>query len=161
MTTEIRFVHYIRIAYGKKQVQRYQNYFVNEPKVDYENGVNVHYYFAPFQVQGSVSNLNGDNSQIRILFPTTEYALSLVEEADGNRKTQLTLRTFNVTAAGALSLDPISTEFCIGLGASFSEDTIELRFNTAIDSVASNFPARRLNQDNVGYLPLDSALSLR
>jgi hypothetical protein len=40
-------------------------------------------------------------------------------------------------------------------------DTVELRFNTAADSVASNFPAQRLNQQNVGILPLDSALSLR
>ena len=153
MTTEIRFAHYIKITDSKGGDHRYQNYFVNEIKDGHS--------FAPFQVQGTVSNLNGDNSQVRLLFPTTEYALSLVEAADGNRKSQLVLSIYNVTAANQRSRDPLSTEFCIGLGASFSEDTIELRFNTAIDSVATNFPARRLNQDNVGYLPLDSALSLR
>ena len=153
MTTEIRFVHYITITIADNKEHKFQNYFVNETKLGHD--------FAPFQVQGSVANLNGDNSQIQILFPTTEYALSLVEEADGNRKSQLAIATYNVLPSGERSDTPISTEFCIGLGASFSEDTIELRFNTAIDSVASNFPARRFNQDNVGYLPLDSALSLR
>jgi hypothetical protein len=152
MTTEIRFAHYIKISTTKGEY-RYQNYFVKQTADGHE--------FAPFQVQGSVANLNGDNSQIQLLFPTTEYALALVEEGDGNRRSRLILSTFNVTSGGDRDRDPISTEFYIGLGASFSEDTIELRFNTAIDSVGSNFPARRLNQDNVGYLPLDSALSLR
>lgn len=153
MTTEIRFVHYITITPAKGEPHKYQNYFVNQT---------VHgHSFAPFQVEGTVANLNGDNAQIRLLFPTTDYALSLVDLGDGNRKSRLTLFTFNVTDEGNRSADPISTENYIGLGASFSEDTIELRFNTAIDSVATNFPARRFNQDNVGYLPLDSALSLR
>ena len=111
-------------------------------------------------MQGTVSNLNGDNSQIQVLFPTTEYALRLVESADGNRNSRLTLRL----------IPSMKTETCQQFFVardlswpwrSFSEDTIELRFNTAADSVASNFPARRLTQDNVGFLPLDSALSLR
>lgn len=152
MTNEIRLAHFIQIT-TTKNTYNYQNYFVQQNKNGYD--------FAPFQVQGTVANLNGDNSQITLLFPTTDYALSLVQLGDGNRKSQLVLSTFNVTSSGELSSDPISTEFYIGLGASFSEDTIELRFNTAVDSVAANFPARRFNQDNVGYLPLDSALSLR
>ena len=151
MTTEIRFAHYIKITTTKKDY-RYQNYFVKQTADGHE--------FAPFQVQGSVANLNGDNAQIQLLFPTTEYALALVEEGDGNRQSRPIVSTFNVTS-GEVRGDLISTEFYIGLGASFSEDTIELRFNTAIDSVATNFPARRFTQDNVGYLPLDSALSLR
>ena len=152
MTFQIRLAHFIEITTAK-DTYRYQNYFVQQVKLSHE--------FAPFQVQGTVANLNGDNSQISILFPTTDYALSLVELGDGNRKSQLKLSTYKVTTADELSADPLSTEFYIGLGASLSEDSIELRFNTAIDSVAANFPARRFNAKNVGFLPLDSTLSLR
>ena len=108
-----------------------------------------------------MSNLNGDNVQIQVLFPTTREAVQLVEAANGNKKTRLTLSTFEVLGGGNLPADAMSVESFIGIGASFSEDTIELRFNTAADSVAANFPARRLNESNVGFLPLDSALSLR
>ena len=122
----------------------------------------LEYKFAPFQVQGSVSSLNGDNFQIQVLFPATEYAIRLVEEGNGNRKSSLSLYTRTVPegSTGTVS-DAGPTEQYIGLGASFSADTIELRFNTAADSVASNFPAQQLNEENVGILPLDSALSLR
>ena len=125
-----------------------QNYFPAAPD------------FAPFQVQGSVSSLGGDNSQIQILFPTTDYAIALVESGNGNRRSQLILTT-NFVSAGHVVEGLISQEFYIGLGATFSENTIELRFNTAVDAVGSNFPAQQLNEDNVGILPLDSALSLR
>ena len=153
MTTEIRIVQFFDLTDAAGTRHRFQNYFVGQTKNSST--------FAPFQVQGTVSNLSGDNSQIQVLFPTTEYAIRLVESGQGNRNSRLTLTTYSVTAAGELSKNFLSQEIYIGLGASFSEDTIELRFNTAADSVASNFPARRLNQDNVGYLPLDSALSLR
>ena len=153
MTTEVRFVHYIKITDKYRNEYRYQNYFISKEQV---HG----HLFVPFQVQGNVANLGGDNAQIQLLFPANQTSLALVEKGDGNRQSRLILSTFNVTPGGVRG-NLISTEFYIGLGASFSEDTIELRFNTAIDSVATNFPARRLTQDNVGYLPLDSALSLR
>ena len=157
MTTQIRIVQLFRLVASSGAIFRFQNYFFRTSKsVGSES-----YSFAPFQVQGTVSNLNGDNSQIQVLFPTTEYALRLVESADGNRNSRLTLTAYTVNEDGDLANNFLSQEIYLGLGASFSEDTIELRFNTAADSVASNFPARRLTQDNVGFLPLDSALSLR
>ena len=155
MTAEIRIVQffYLTLRDSTSVDYAFQNYFV---------GQTINFApFAPFQVQGGVSNLNGDNVQIQVLFPATEYAIKLVEAAGGNRKTRLTLVTNQAFENGTVSNEPLSVENYIGIGAGFSEDTIELRFNTAADSVASNFPARRLNQDNVGFLPLDSALSLR
>jgi hypothetical protein len=158
MTNEIRLVQFFKLETATGTKHRFQNYFVQQ-KITFASQT---YKFAPFQVQGSVSSLNGDNSQIQILFPATEYAIRLVEEGSGNRKSALTLYTRSVPrdSTGAVSSSG-PTEQYIGLGASFSADTIELRFNTAADSVASNFPAQRLNQENVGILPLDSALSLR
>ena len=162
MTTEIRIVQTFKLTTAKNEdgettEHRFQNYFVRTTKLF----ATEKYRFAPFQVQGTVSNLNGDNSQIQVLFPTTEVAIRLVEAGQGNRNSRLELKTYSVSASGTVSSNPISQETYIGLGATFSEDTVELRFNTAADSVASNFPARRLTQDNVGFLPLDSALSLR
>jgi len=150
MTNEIRIMQkmFLTPANQTTAIVR-QNYFVD--RVD----------FAPFQVQGSVSTLGGDNSQIQLLFPTTEFAIALVESGEGNRKSQLILKTFFLTADELVPSNPSSQEVYVGIGASFSEDTIELRFNTAVDAVASNFPAQRLNEENVGILPLDSALSLR
>jgi len=159
VTNEIRLVQFFELEDADGKKYRFQNYFVGDDKSNVP-GLTGEYEFAPFQVQGSVSSLNGDNSQIQVLFPAIDYAIRLVEKASGNRRSRLTLTTRTVTAAGAIS-DSGPQEIYIGLGASFSEDTIELRFNTAADSVASNFPARRLGEDNVGFLPLDSALSLR
>lgn len=158
MTNEIRLVQFFNLETATGTRHRFQNYFVQQ-NITFASQT---YRFAPFQVQGSVSSLNGDNSQIQILFPATEYAIRLVEEGSGNRKSALTLYTRSVprNSTGVVSSSG-PTEQYIGLGASFSADTIELRFNTAADSVASNFPAQRLNQENVGILPLDSALSLR
>lgn len=156
MSGSIRIVQFFDLEDSDGKPHRYQNYFVGQSK----NFDSKTFEFAPFQVQGGVSNLNGDNIQIQVLFPATAYAIKLVESAEGNRKSLLTLSTRTVTEAGKISGNgPL--EIFIGLGASISEDTIELRFNTAADSVATNFPAQQLNEENVGFLPLDSALTLR
>ena len=169
MTNEIRLAQFFKITtarwwdntegeFKSGKTRRYQNYFVRQT-ITFGG---EEYEFAPFQVQGSVSSLNGDNSQIQVLFPATEYAIKLVEEGSGNRKSSLSLYTRTVPegSTGTVS-DAGPIEHYIGLGAGFSADTIELRFNTAVDSVASNFPAQRLSEENVGILPLDSTLSLR
>ena len=156
MTNEIRLVQFFELTDAKGLPYLFQNYFVNESK----SKGNKSFDFALFQVAGGISSIGGDNSQIQILFPATDYAIALVELSNGNRKSQLELTTKVVNAAGTVT-SLMAQEFYIGLGAAFSESTIELRFNTAVDAVGSNFPAQQLNEDNVGILPLDSALSLR
>ena len=156
MTNEIRLVQFFELTDAKGLPYLFQNYFVNESKLK----GNKSFDFAPFQVAGGISSIGGDNSQIQILFPATDYAIALVELSNGNRKSQLELTTKVVNAVGTVT-SLMAQEFYIGLGAAFSESTIELRFNTAVDAVGSNFPAQQLNEDNVGILPLDSALSLR
>lgn len=164
MTQEIRIVQFFDLIIDddedntdeEKRHRRYQNYFVNESKTF---GA-ASFAFAPFRVDGSVSSLNGDNDQITILFPAIEYAVRLVEAGKGNRKSLLFLDTRFVNQSGGIS-DNGPREIFVGLGASFSADTIELRFSSALDAVASNFPANSLTNKNVGILPLESALSLR
>jgi hypothetical protein len=53
------------------------------------------------------------------------------------------------------------TENYVGIGATFSDTTIELRFKSAMDSVNANFPAQSFTRKSVGILPLNSDISLR
>lgn len=156
MTNEIRLVQFFDLLTDNGNPHRYQNYFVGSEQTFGGKS----FAFGPFQVNGSVSSLNGDNDQLTVLFPATEYAVRLVEEGEGNRKSLLTLDTRFVNQSGGVSNNG-PREIFVGLGASFSTDTIELRFSSALDAVASNFPANSLTSKNVGILPLESALSLR
>ncbi len=156
MTHELRIVQFFDLSTSNGKYHRFQNYYVNESK----SFGGESFSFAPFRADGAISSLNGDNGQLTVLFPATEYAVRLVEAGEGNRKSLLILDTRFVNQSGDFG-DTGPREILIGLGASFSVDTIELRFSSALDAVASNFPANALTERNVGILPLESALSLR
>ena len=81
MDTTIRVCQFFDIDTKNGPNRRYQNYFIGESK----SLGGQSYDFAPFQVQGGIANLNGDNEQIQVLFPATQYAIRLVEEGNGNR----------------------------------------------------------------------------
>lgn len=136
-------------------VHRYQNYFVNE-QVRWDGQL---YGFAPFRAEGTVANLNGDNALVQVLFPNIEIAIRLVEQGNGNRLSRLTLATAWLNENNAL-IKHYAERF-IGIGAAFSETTIELRFRSAMDSVGANFPARSLSRGLVGILPLNADLFLQ
>ena len=156
--TEIRLAQYFELTTGAntRPNHRYQNYFVGTSQL--LNG--VRYEFAPFRAEGSTANLNGDNSIVRVLFPAVEFAIRLVEQGDGNRLSRLTLTTQWLNAASAPSGITYSERY-VGIGASFSETTIELRYRTAMDSVGATFPARTLTRGLVGPLPLNAQLVLQ
>jgi len=156
MDSQIRICQFIKIEPSKGEDKYYQNYFIKETKTFKGKP----YSFAPFEAEGGVSSLNADNQQITIRLPASEYAIRLVEEGDGNRLSKLLLCTRFITAAGAIP-DTGPEEYYVGIGASFSDDTIELRFRSALDGVAGGFPARTLTEESVGILPLESSLSLR
>ena len=156
MTSEIRICNFFRLTTTAGKVHLFQNYFIGESKVF--NGET--YAFSPFQADGALASLNGDNQQLRVLFPSQEVAIRLVEEGDGNRLSVLALTTLWTNAAGALNGAQF-TDFFVGVGATFNEDTIELRFRSSMDSVGAGFPARTLTVNNVGILPLDASLSLQ
>ena len=161
--TEIRLAQYFYLvaftldANGirRKVRHRYQNFFVSEPRI--LDG--ARFDFAPFRAEGSTANLNGDNDMVRVLFPNVEFAIKLVEDGDGNRLSELTLTTQWPNAA----LAPSRTyqERYVGIGASYSDTTIELRYRTAMDSVGATFPARTLTRGLVGPLPLNADLVLQ
>lgn len=153
--SEIRLAQYFKLTASGGKTYRYQNYFVGQSS----SYLSELYTFAPFRAEGALASLNGDNETLRVLFPNIEVAVRLVEEADGNRLSELTLVTAWLNASEQV-INPLS-DYYIGIGASFSETTLELRFRSAIDSVGSQFPSRTLTRDNVGPLPLNSELYLR
>ena len=163
--TEIRLAQYFYLvaftldANGirRKVRHRYQNFFVSEPRI--LDG--ARFDFAPFRAEGSTANLNGDNDMVRVLFPNVEFAIKLVEDGDGNRLSELTLTTQWLTADLAPALGRTYRERYVGIGASYSDTTIELRYRTAMDSVGATFPARTLTRGLVGPLPLNADLVLQ
>jgi hypothetical protein len=163
--TEIRLAQYFDLTVANGVRHRYQNFFVPIKTADGKvsgqapplNG--QRFEFAPFRAEGSTANLNGDNALVRVLFPNEEFAIRLVEQGDGNRLSRLILTTQWLNAA----LAPSRTyeERYIGIGASYSDTTIELRYRTAMDSVGAQFPARTLSRQLVGPLPLNADLVLQ
>ena len=153
--TEIRIAQYFDLIDASGIRHRYQNYFVKQPK---SIGA-IRYEFAPFRAEGSTANLNGDSSIIRVLFPAEEFAIRLVEQGDGNRLSELTLTTQWLNALDAVVRS--YEERYVGIGASYSETTIELRYRTAMDSVGATFPSRTLTRSLVGPLPLNAQLVLQ
>ena len=152
--SEIRICNFFDLETTTGKRHYYQNYFIAESK----SLLGQPYAFAPFQADGALANLNGDNQQLRVLFPAQELVIRLVEEGDGNRLSVLRLTTAWVTAAGAISTT--FTDYFIGTGSTFSDTAVELRFRSSMDSVGANFPARTLTSDNVGILPLNAELYL-
>lgn len=151
---EIRIVQYFKLVVTST-THRYQNYFIGESS----NFLGESYSFVPFRIEGTIASLNGDNNVLQALFPNTEVSVRLLEQANGNRFSELTLTNAWVNASGQILTS--LTDYYIGLGASLSETTIELRFRSAIDSVGNTFPGRTLTRELVGQLPLNSELYLR
>ena len=157
--SEIRiaqFLDLLTVDRAPADPHRYQNYFVGQSYTYLGND----YAFAPFQADGALASLNGENEQLRLLFPNTEVVLRLLELGDGNRLSTLALTTAWLTASGQIAGSPF-TDYFVGIGSSFSEDSVELRFRSSMDSVGAGFPTRTFTSDNVGILPLDSNLVLR
>lgn len=153
--SEIRIAQLMDLRTSNGRRHRYQNYFVGQ-NYTYLSQV---YAFAPFQAEGALASLNGENQQLQLLLPNLEIVVRLVQEGEGNRLSELELTTLWLTASNAVA--NTYRDFYIGTGASFSDETVELRFRSAMDSVGSAFPARTLTFDNVGILPSSSELRLQ
>lgn len=152
---ELRICQFFDLLTDNDIRYRYQNYFIGETKT-HKGRL---YDFVPFRAEGSLATLNGENQSLSILFPGRPVVVRLVEAGRGNRLSTLTLTTAWLNKMGEVVTDV--DDFFIGTGAAFSEETVELRFRSAMDSVGSTFPARTLTAQNVGILPLNSELYLR
>jgi phage-related protein len=154
--SRIRICQFFKLQASDGRLYRYQNFFIGEDRT-YRGEV---YTFAPFQADGALSSLNGENQQMRVLFPSLEIVLRLVEAADGNRLSELELTTAWLADRSNQIVNTF-TDFFVGTGATFNEDTVELRFRSAMDSVGASFPARTFTADNAGILPLNAELYLQ
>ena len=162
MALDIRIAQFFKLTAARNrdgtpgQKHYYQNYFANEDK---KYG-GESYSFAPFQTQGTTAALNGDNSVLQVLFPNVDFAVQLLYSSNSNRLSVLELTTQWLTAENEYAGTAL-TEYYIGIGSSISETTLELRFRSSVDSVASNFPNRTLTRELAGILPLDAQLILQ
>lgn len=156
--SRIRICQFFKLKATNGRFYHYQNFFIGEDRT-FGGGTNV-YAFAPFQADGALSSLNGENQQMRVLFPSLEIVLRLVEQADGNRLTELELTTAWLADRSNQIVNTFADYF-VGTGATFNEDTVELRFRSAMDSVGASFPARTFTADNAGILPLNAELYLQ
>lgn len=136
-------------------VNRGQNYFINETRS--WNGES--YDFVPFRAEGAVANLNGDNSILQLLIPNHPLVLRLTERGNGNRLSRLLLTTTWLTDGENVSRS--YEERYVGLGCSYSETTVELRFRSAMDSVGAQFPGRKLTRNLAGLLPISSDITMQ
>jgi hypothetical protein len=155
MASALRICQFFELTTTNNQVHLYQNYFIGERR----RFRGKDYAFVPFRAEGALSSLNGENQTLQVLFPGIPVVIRLVEAGDGNRLSSLTLTTAWLDATGAVT--STVPDFFIGTGASFNDETVELRFRSSMDSVGASFPANSLNQDNVGNLPISSELYLR
>lgn len=158
MAIDIRIAQFFDLSTTDGSRHYYQNYFVNST-YSYNSTT---YNFAPFRVEGTASNNTGDNSIVQVLFPNVDFAIKLLEAGNGNRLSRLVLTTAWLTASNEIATNGATQiEYLVGIGASVSETTIELRFRSAIDSVVSNFPSRTISRQLVGPLPLNSNVVLQ
>ena len=163
MEPTIRVAQFIDITTAPGSSYRFQNYFFGIGDVAVPGTVSPLYAYLPFELRGSLSSVGGDNPAMQLLFPHSALAVALVEDGDGNRLSKLTVKTVWMANSGDLTnyasyskTGAETNEYYVGIGASFSDTTIELRFRSAMDSVGANFPAQRFNRLNAGLLPLSS-----
>jgi len=174
----INIAHFVVIETSSGRVNRFQNFFHSETggaqmpdrsKIfasDPSGGEDASVYtFVPFAPQGSTAQINGDNDAMTLLFPFSTFGVRLVEEADGNRLSKLQLKTVwletNDPTGGQYAVLSRYTEYFLGIGASFSDTVIELRFRSAMDSVGSRFPAATFTKENAGRLPVEAQIRTR
>lgn len=155
MSTTVRIAQFFFLTDKTGNRYAFQNYFVGSTK---KIG-SISYTFAPFRAEGTVSNLTGDNALLQMLFPAEDFSIRLAEQADGNRLTRLTLTTQWLNANNEMVRS--YEERYVGIGASISDTTLELRFRSAMDSVGAKFPGQTMTRRNVGPLPTSSQISLQ
>lgn len=169
MQTSVHIGHFLFIETANGQSHYYQNYFFGKDSasVPVPGSASPSYRHAPFRVEGALSSLNGENSLLRVLFPHSAFTIALVENGEGNRLSKLSLKTVWMATSGGISDYSSYTktaeyeEFYVGVGASFDDITVELRFRSAMDSVGASFPRQVFSSKNVGFLPLNAEVSLR
>lgn len=169
METSVHIAHFLFIETANGQSHYYQNYFFGKDaaSVAIPGSASPLYRHAPFRVEGALSSLNGENSLLRVLFPHSAFTVALVENGEGNRLSKLSLKTVWMATTGSIADYGSYTktaeyeESYVGVGASFDDITVELRFRSAMDSVGASFPRQTFSSKNVGFLPLNAEISLR
>ena len=130
---------------------RFQNYTIGGD-VTYEG---LTWTFAPFSFTGVVSNLNGDNLDAGLVFPSRSIvrawaAQALHESWVGVAKVLLLNDDSSVNRVLYSYTGVIST-------GGWDDTNVELNLNTVVDAVRGEIPGRRMNSQLVGNIPISAA----
>lgn len=164
----INVAHFMAITPKDSSTYYFQNYFYgNNQSFPIPGTSSPSYLFAPFSVQGATAQLNGDNETLVVLLPFSSFALRLVENGNGNRLSKLELKTVWLETNASTSnhsdyfVSAQYVQYFSGVGATYSESTIELRFKSAMDAVNAMLPGLTFSKTNAGTLPLNADINLR
>lgn len=131
---------------------RFQNFKIGTD-VSYDGHT---WIFAPFSFSGVVSNLDGDNLDASLVFPSNKVVRGWAADA---------LEGKWVGVAKVMLLEDDSTVERIlysytGVIASggWDDTNVEISLNTVVDAVRGEIPGRKMNNQLVGNIPISASL---
>ena len=131
---------------------RFQNFRIGED-VSYQGHT---WKFAPFSFNGVISNLNGDNLDAGLIFPSNKVVRGWASDA---------LRQSWIGTAQVVLLEDNSDITRVmysytGVIASggWDDTNVEISLNTVVDAVRGEIPGRRMNNQLVGNIPISASL---
>ena len=130
-----------------------QNYKIGDTVTD-----GATYSFAPFQFSGSVTNLDGDNIEAGLVFPSNKVTRSWAEQAlreSWVAKVQVKLLNDDSTVQSTL----YSYTGAVSSGG-WGEVQLELSLTGIMDATRASVPARKYIRELVGRIPITASLNV-
>mgnify|MGYP003135950289 CR=1 FL=1 len=144
---------------------RFQNFFIAKD-LSYDNAT---YGFLPFAFSGITINRSGDGVEANLVLPNNDLSRNwavdamTLYDANGLKEDPWLAHVLVV----ALDVDSEAVDYVLYehwgqfSGGSWDETSLELNLSTVLDAVGGDVPMRRLTQDLVGHLPVQSGLRLQ
>ena len=137
---------------------RFQNFWIRE--TGYWDG--QPYLFLPFGFSGISVNRSGDNVDTSLLFPKNTLSMAFSDFAIREQWAAV-VRVVWVQNLTSATVQPTLLHQYEGqvVSGKWDDTTISLTCNSVLDAVASDVPARSLQQQLVGNVPFTGQLSLQ
>ena len=140
---------------GTATKYRFQNYRLSN-SVTYSGSV---YTFAPFSFSGAISNLQGDNLDAGLVFQCTKVTRTWAETAILDSWVGFVKVVLLNDASSEIERVLYSYTGLISSGG-WDQTSIELSLNTVIDAVRNTIPARRMNHQLIGDIPITANINV-
>lgn len=133
---------------------RFQNYRVGTD-VTHEGHT---WLFAPFSFTGVVSNLNGDNLDAGLVFPSTKITRAWAAEAMRDKWVGI-VRVMLLEDNSDINR-PLYPYTGVIASGGWDDTNVELNLNTIVDAVRGEIPGRVMNNQLVGNIPISASIRL-